>query len=59
LVKSPEQRLGFKSGFREVKIHPFFKGVDWELVLKKDPKVLEFNEGRSPIRPHLMKSYFD
>lgn len=35
LDKKQEDRLGFTTGVAEVKQHPFFKGVDWEKVLKK------------------------
>ncbi|TYZ68158.1 hypothetical protein PybrP1_005109 [[Pythium] brassicae (nom. inval.)] len=35
LEKKQEDRLGFHSGVAEVKQHPFFNGVDWEKVLKK------------------------
>ncbi|KAG6481796.1 serine/threonine-protein kinase UCN-like [Zingiber officinale] len=32
LVKDPERRLGFTGGAEEVKGHPFFHGVKWELL---------------------------
>jgi serine/threonine protein kinase len=31
--KLPERRLGQKNGAKEIKNHPFFKGVDWNAVL--------------------------
>lgn len=33
----PSKRLGSKEGASEIRKHPFFKGVDWEAPLKKDP----------------------
>ncbi|XP_042415180.1 serine/threonine-protein kinase UCN-like [Zingiber officinale] len=32
VVKDPERRLGFSGGVEEVKAHPFFDGVKWELL---------------------------
>ncbi|KAG6478090.1 hypothetical protein ZIOFF_061522 [Zingiber officinale] len=32
VVKDPERRLGFSGGAEEVKAHPFFDGVKWELL---------------------------
>lgn len=46
LAKCPEERLGFSQGGQEIKIHPFFLGVDFQKILKKeiqlfDPDTLE------------------
>ena len=39
LVINPEKRLGYgKNGSEKVKSHPFFKGVDWNKVFKKEYK---------------------
>jgi len=35
LTKDPNARLGWRTGLSEVKEQPFFKGVDWEKLLKK------------------------
>lgn len=35
LDKKQEDRLGFHNGVAEIKQHAFFKGVDWDRVLKK------------------------
>ncbi|KAL7994375.1 putative rho-associated protein kinase [Plasmopara halstedii] len=35
LVKRQEDRLGYSSGVAEVKRHKFFKGIDWDQVLKR------------------------
>eukprot|EP00698_Gefionella_okellyi_P005673 TRINITY_DN1513_c0_g1_i2.p1 TRINITY_DN1513_c0_g1~~TRINITY_DN1513_c0_g1_i2.p1 ORF type:complete len:1007 (+),score=219.75 TRINITY_DN1513_c0_g1_i2:67-3087(+) len=35
LVLNPLQRLG-KEGAAEVKMHPFFAGVDWDMLLQQD-----------------------
>ncbi|TMW65054.1 hypothetical protein Poli38472_009221 [Pythium oligandrum] len=36
LEKKQEDRLGFNHGIAEIKAHPFFKGVDWNKVLRKE-----------------------
>ena len=38
--KLPSQRLGLqeKGGAREIKKHPFFRGVDWKAVIQKKRK---------------------
>lgn len=46
LAKCPEERLGYSQGGQEIKIHPFFLGVDFEKISKKeillfDPTTLE------------------
>ncbi|KAJ0410773.1 hypothetical protein ATCC90586_001402 [Pythium insidiosum] len=35
LEKKQEERLGFQHGVAEVKAHPFFQGIDWDKVLKR------------------------
>jgi len=35
LLKDRENRLGFK-GISDIKVHPFFKGVDWEKIRQKE-----------------------
>ena len=32
LAKNPNKRLGAKSGVLELKIHPFFKGLNWDTI---------------------------
>ena len=34
-AKNPEKRIGFKSGGSEIKLHPWFKDVDWKLLSEK------------------------
>jgi len=34
LVADPTKRLGIQGGVNEVKNHKWFRGVDWNLVLK-------------------------
>ena len=34
MIRDPKQRLGSKS-VREIKGHPFFKGVMWDQLYKK------------------------
>ena len=35
LEKNPKKRLGSQSGLEEIKKHPFFAGVDWDMILQK------------------------
>lgn len=35
LVTSPEMRLGSRNGSQEIKVNPWFAGVDFEIVLRK------------------------
>lgn len=37
LVVNPKQRLGY-NGSEEIKNHPFFQGVNWDLAVKKNIK---------------------
>lgn len=30
LNKNPEERIGYKNHFEEVKSHPFFEGIKWD-----------------------------
>jgi hypothetical protein len=39
LTKDPYERLGNIGGVREIKMHPFFNGVDWKKVTKRESKV--------------------
>ena len=34
MIRDPKQRLGSKN-IREIKAHPFFKGVLWDQLFKK------------------------
>jgi hypothetical protein len=35
MEKKPENRLGFRGDAKEVKLHPFFKDVNWDDVYKR------------------------
>jgi serum/glucocorticoid-regulated kinase 2 len=35
LVKKQDNRLGAKSGFDEIRVHPFFSGFDFDALIKK------------------------
>ena len=39
LVKDPKKRLGNIGGIREIRMHPFFEGVDWKKVSNREEKV--------------------
>lgn len=36
LMKNPKDRIGYKGGAQEIKIHPFFLGVDFDQVFQKN-----------------------
>jgi hypothetical protein len=36
LEKDPSKRLGTKGGAAEIKAHPFFKGMDWARILRRE-----------------------
>lgn len=38
LVKDPKQRLGYSTGMSDIKRHPFFKGIDWKMVERREYK---------------------
>ena len=38
LDKNPSKRFGKNSGFKEIKEHPFFKGIDFDEILNKKIK---------------------
>ena len=54
LIPNPQKRLGYKS-VNDIKNHPFFKGIDFDKVLKK--------EYEAPFKPNLESDtdlkYFD
>ncbi|XP_074579362.1 serine/threonine-protein kinase D6PK-like [Curcuma longa] len=37
LVKEPQHRLAYKRGASEIKLHPFFEGVNWALIRCASP----------------------
>jgi hypothetical protein len=39
LHKDPTKRLGNIGGLREIKMHPFFRGVDWNKILQRESSV--------------------
>ncbi|KAJ5076207.1 non-specific serine/threonine protein kinase [Anaeramoeba ignava] len=65
LQKQPEKRLGF-NGIDEIKNHPFFEGIDWDKVLKKEyepffipgPKHL-INEHKNQLEQLVLLSLID
>eukprot|EP00033_Pygsuia_biforma_P000398 GCRY01000475.1.p1 GENE.GCRY01000475.1~~GCRY01000475.1.p1 ORF type:complete len:503 (+),score=111.39 GCRY01000475.1:196-1704(+) len=40
LTLDPEQRLGVRGGFEELKKHPFFEGIDFDNLLSMEPPKL-------------------
>jgi serum/glucocorticoid-regulated kinase 2 len=50
LNRDPSQRIGSKGDVEEIKAHPFFKGIDWQKLLRKEyepgykPKVKDKTE---------------
>jgi serine/threonine protein kinase len=51
LHKDPSKRLGFENEFLEIKTHPFFSGLSWQKVERKEYK--------APLKISLDKLYFD
>ena len=39
MIKDPRKRLGNIGGIREIKVHPFFDGVDWKRVAARQSEV--------------------
>nr|AML77243.1 putative LOV domain-containing protein [Codium fragile] len=37
LVRDPSKRLGSKAGAEEIKQHPFFDSIDWQLIRNEQP----------------------
>ena len=37
-IRDPSKRLGAKGDAKEVKNHPFFRGIKWDSVMKKELK---------------------
>jgi serum/glucocorticoid-regulated kinase 2 len=64
LTREPEQRLGAK-GVSEIKAHPFFNGMDWEILVRRGytppfrPKhsVMRFKENRRRSMAELMEQF--
>ncbi|XP_047323843.1 serine/threonine-protein kinase KIPK2-like [Impatiens glandulifera] len=47
LVKDPENRLGSGKGAAEIKMHPFFQGLNWALVRCETPPEIPKMDGLS------------
>ncbi len=41
LEKDPSKRLGTKGGAAEIKSHPFFRGTDWNKILRRELQMPE------------------
>ena len=52
LIRQPTQRLGYEKGAVEVMHHPFFQGVDWDALYKKQvvPPFVPVVTGREDLR---------
>ncbi|CDW81210.1 camp-dependent protein kinase catalytic [Stylonychia lemnae] len=59
LQKEPEERLGFKNQFEEIKQHPFYKEINWNAMVKKEFDSKIPNQVKYILRPILGRSYFD
>ena len=42
LEKNPKKRLGSQSGIEEIKKHPFFASIDFDLIVEKKYQRLSF-----------------
>ena len=52
LQKNPEERLGRKHGIKEIRKSKFFRNLDWDSLLKRDPSM-------APIKTSLKSLNFD
>jgi protein kinase A len=56
LVRNPAKRLGnLSNGSKDIRNHPWFETIDWNLLLKKDlatPWIPEIREGAAVIDSH-------
>ncbi|KAG2388342.1 hypothetical protein C9374_000506 [Naegleria lovaniensis] len=39
LVSDQDKRLGHKNGAADIKVHPFFKGINWALIRNESPPI--------------------
>ncbi|KAK1241349.1 hypothetical protein MKX08_001323 [Trichoderma sp. CBMAI-0020] len=51
LEREPDHRLGAKGGASEIKKHPFFAGIDWSKLLRRDYE--------PPFKPDFTFRYFE
>lgn len=47
LVREPEKRLGSKAGAEEIKVHPFFRDINWALIRHGQPPFIPKRTNRS------------
>jgi len=47
LVKDPAKRLGTKTGAEEIKVHPYFKGINWALLRNEAPPYIPRRQSKS------------
>jgi len=46
LIKDPAKRLGSRGGAEEIKVHPFFKGINWALMRHETPPYIPRRQSR-------------
>uniref|UniRef100_A0A126WXD7 non-specific serine/threonine protein kinase n=1 Tax=Brachiomonas submarina TaxID=327064 RepID=A0A126WXD7_9CHLO len=47
LIKDPAKRLGTKTGAEEIKVHPFFKGINWALIRNEAPPYIPRRQSKT------------
>lgn len=54
LSRDVKKRLGYKTGSQEIRDHPFFKNISWEMVIKKE--LIVPKPPKKPVLPDIVST---